>query len=517
MGENMAPATGTLGIALKHAMALLKDKKLALAQQQAEAILKQVPAEINALYILSVALRLQGKPQNALITAEQLVNLTPEKAESHQELAMSLRALDRHPEALAAARAALALNNKLSACWKLVAQLLTRNGDEEGASEARRQFIKASSHHPDLIKATDLVFEGRLAVAERLLRSYLKQSPLDINAMRLLAEVGMKLGVFRDAEVLLERCLKLAPDFELARFDYALVLQKRQKNSQALDQLAILLEIEPDNPAYLTRKATTYVHTGQYDIACEIFESVLKRYPNNGQLYVTYGHALKTIGKQQQGIEAYRKAISLGAMVGEAYWSLANLKTVQFSDQDVVAMRQFESRKSCSRKDKFHLCFALGKALEDARDYDQAFHYYQKGNEIKAREVRYSADENKEITQKIISVCNKSLFHDRRSGCSSPSPIFILGLPRSGSTLLEQILSSHSLVDGTKELPDIIAIAQRLSRKQKRTDEGQYPAVLETLSSSELKALGEEYLERVKIQRGDAPYLSIKCPTISLI
>lgn len=511
--------TGSLKTALQHAMSLLRNSQLDLAEEQATAILEQIPNEVNARFIIAITKRRQGHLNQAFTAIDAVVEEVPEFAEAHQERGLILQALGDATQAIQAFRKAVNYDKKLPASWKALAYLLIAEGDESDAREAFRHHLVASSDNADLLKAVDMIVTGRLGKAERVLRPYLKQHPNNVNAIRLLAEVGIKLGVNNDAENLLERCLELAPDYHMARFDYARVLQRRQKNVQALAELEKLLKLEPDNPAYLAQRATTLVHIGQYKEAIAIYERVLSGYSVKPDLYLSYGHALKTVGRQADSVAAYREAIAHQPTLGDAYWSMANLKTFHFSEEDVAAMRDVVDDPACRPQDRYQLCFALGKALEDIEQFDESFSYYQRGNQLKLIEVQYDPEETENNKQRMIAACDVQLFKQHLfkpycggSGCDDPAPFFIVGLPRSGSTLLEQVLASHSQVDGTKELPDIITIAQRLSGKKKRTDESKYPNILNKLSAQQLRDLGLEYLQRTRVQRGNAPFFIDKMP-----
>jgi tetratricopeptide (TPR) repeat protein len=329
----------------------------------------------------------------------------------------------------------------------------------------------------------------------------------------MLADIGIRLGQFEDAQKLLERCLELAPDFHLARNDYANVLTKRQQYEAAMVQLDRLLEIEPDNPNHMLLKASVLVHIAEFGQAIEIYDRVLEEFPKQPRSHLSKGHALKTLGRNAEGIEAYRTAIKQQPTLGEAFWSLANLKTFRFEEDEISAMRKQVKDGTKNAHDYYHLCFALGKALEDREEYDESFACYRRGNAVRRKTVHWDRDEHRANIQRLIDFFDKRFFADRRGqGVANADPIFIVGLPRAGSTLLEQILASHSQVEGTMELPDIISIARRLSGKNKNSDESRYPEILGELSPQQLTELGDEYMKRTKIQRSGAPYFIDKMP-----
>ncbi len=348
-------------------------------------------------------------------------------------------------------------------------------------------------YHPRLIEAAVAMNENRLHDAEPLLRQHLKDDPFDVAAIRMFAELAGRLGRYKDSETLLRRTLELSPAFTAARANLALVLYRQNRPMEAIDELNRVTEEEPDNPGHANLQAAALGRVGEFDEAIGLYEKVLESAPNQPRVWMSFGHMLKTVGRQADGVAAYRKAIALMPTLGEAWWSLANLKTVQFSDEDVAAMRAALAEGGVAKEDRFHLDFALGKALEDRSEADAAFAHYAAGNALRRTELVYDADETKRFVDRLIAICTPEFFAARAGqGCAAPDPIFILGMPRAGSTLVEQILSSHSQIEGTSELPDIPVLARR---------DSDYPGGLPELSPERLSALGEEYLKRTRIQR----------------
>jgi tetratricopeptide (TPR) repeat protein len=283
--------------------------------------------------------------------------------------------------------------------------------------------------------------------------------------------------------------------------------------AEALGQIDKLLEGEPNRPAYLAQRAAILVRMGDFERALPCYEYLLEKYPAQPSIELSYGHALKTVGQQKKAIEAYRRAIKLRHDFGDGFWSLANLKTFEFTDVDIQSMRTTIEKQEATLEDQFHLCFALGKALDGRGQYDEAFDYYRLGNQVKEKLEGYDADLVSRTASEIRNVCTQEVFANKDGeGCLDPDPIFIVGLPRSGSTLLEQIIASHSMVDGTKELVHILSMVRRLGGKKKKSEESQYPAVLAKLTAEQKTDLGREYLDRAKIQRGSAPYFTDKMP-----
>jgi tetratricopeptide (TPR) repeat protein len=493
--------TGSLETALAYASRLLQSNP-AMALEQASEILKVAPGHPPATLLMGVARRLLGDPAGALEVLEPLARGQPNWALAHYEWGMAL-ADDSQPEAaLAALRRAVTLKPKLPDAWRAIGDHLILKGDARGADAAYAEHIKASTQDPKLIVAAAALVEGRIALAEKLLRTHLKQFPTDVAAIRMLAEVAARLGRNPDAEVLLERCLELAPSFHPARHQYAIVLQRQNKAAAALRQLDRLEQIDPRNPSYRNLKAVVLTKIGDYRESIEIYAEVLAAHPEHSKLWLMYGHALSTAGREEDGVAAYRRSIELAPHFGEAYWSLANLKTFRFSAAEKRAMQTQLARTDLSAEDRLHFDFAMGKALEDDADYAASFSHYASANRLRRSRLDYDAGEMSAFVGQCIELFSAEFFSSRAGhGTPAPDPIFILGLPRSGSTLIEQILASHSCVEGTMELPDILAMAAALAGKRKPSEAAKYPRVLAELDAATCRRLGEGYIEDTRIQR----------------
>lgn len=357
----------------------------------------------------------------------------------------------------------------------------------------------------DLMQAALALHDNQLHVAEPLLKAYLKRDPFDARAIRMLAELAGRIGRYKDAETLLRRAVELAPGFTAARANLALVLYRQNRAPEALTLLDAVIADEPDNPGHANLKAAALGRLGGFEDAITLYEKVLHDAPGQPRVWLSYGHMLKTVGRRDDGIAAYRRALSLLPTLGDAWWSLANLKTVRFDDADIAAMEAALAREDLDVEDRFHLDFALGKAFEDRRDAVQSFAHYDAGNALRRTRIVYDADETSAFLDRSIAVLTPEFLDARRGqGCDAPDPIFVLGMPRAGSTLIEQILASHSLVEGTTELPDMPALARRIA---------DYPDGLATLSADALREIGEEYLRRAAIQRRtDRPFFIDKLP-----
>jgi tetratricopeptide (TPR) repeat protein len=354
------------------------------------------------------------------------------------------------------------------------------------------------------VEAAIALNENRLDVAERLLKPHLKDDPFDVAAMRMLAELAGRIGRWRDAENLLRRALELAPEFTAARANLAMVLSRMGRPAEALELLDDIFAAEPEEVGHWNLKAATLGRLGDFDEAIRLYEDVLAKAPGQPRVWLSYGHMLKTVGRQADGIDAYRKAIALKPTFGEAWWSLANLKTVKFDKADIAAMKEAARSPGLTQEDRFHLDFALGKAMHDAGRPDEAFAHYSAANALRLRSEPYDAAKLTATVDRCIAKFTAEALAERQGGCLAADPIFIVGMPRAGSTLVEQILSSHSQIEGTSELPDLPALVRKA---------GVYPGRALELSADERCSLGEEYLKRAGIQRRtDKPFFIDKLP-----
>ena len=508
-----ASPTGTLDTALDHARHLLASDP-AMAAQQASEIIRVVGRHPMALLILAASHRVRGQATHALDVLEPLVREHPQWALAHLEHGLALGRAGRGDAAVSALRRALALKADLPQAWRELGDHLAAMDDSDGAAAAYLQHTRYSTRDPELMQAAGALADNRIPEAEALLRARLKRTPTDVAAIRMLAEVAARVGRIDDAEALLARCLELAPDFHAARQNHALVLRRANRPQEALQAIDALLAHDPDNPAHLNLKAVVLCRVGDYEPALALYERVLASYPNQAKIWMSYGHALKTAGHAARAIEAYRRALAREPGFGEVWWSLANLKTFRFSDDDVDVMRAQRARHDLADDHRLHLDFALGKALEDAGEYAPSFAHYRDGNALRRTQLAYSADDTHARTERLKAAHTATFFAGRTGlGCEAPDPIFIVGMPRAGSTLLEQILASHSAVEGTMELPEITSITRDL-RTQARADGAEtYHDLLADLDGDALRALGERYLEATRIHRKSGrPFFIDKMP-----
>jgi len=367
-----------------------------------------------------------------------------------------------------------------------------------------QQSIARGLANPQMMAAALALYEGRLHEAEPLLKAQLKRDPFDVAAIRMLAELAARIERYRDAENLLRRALEIAPDFVAARSNLATVLHRQGRSVEAVEELDRLQQLDPDNLMNANLKAAVLGRVGEFDEALALYEQVLQGFGKQPKIWMSYGHMLKTVGRQADAVTAYRRALALAPTLGEVWWSLANLKTVAFDDADLAAMLAAREQTDISAADRFHLHFALGKAYEDRREPDAAFHHYEKGNALRKTQIHYDADQTRAAVDHAKTLYTPAFFEARGDfGAAAPDPIFIIGMPRAGSTLIEQILASHSMVEGTMELPDIPQLFAKA-----RNDGG-----LAKLTAADAKALGEQFLHDTQVQRkSDKPLYIDKLP-----
>jgi tetratricopeptide (TPR) repeat protein len=505
--------TGPLQVALQHTTRLLASNP-ALAIEQAGEILKAVPHHPLATLLLGIAHRTLGDCDAALKTLEPLSAAHPRWAPAFYELGLTHLERESAEPALKALRRAVYLDPNIPDAWRIIGDQLTAQGDSQGADSAYAQHLKASTNDPRLMAAASALCEGRIPEAEYRLREHLKQFPTDVAAIRMLAEVGGRLGRFGDAEKLLTRALELAPSFHAARHNLALVLNKQNKFADSLAQIEWLMAAEPRDSGHRNLKAVVLARIGDYPQALDIYADILAKHPGQAMIWMSFAHALSSAGRTQDSIAAYRRCLALRPHSGEAYWSLANLKTFRFTEPEVTVMRALLTEPKTTEDDRAQLHFALGKALEDAGQYADSFLNYSVANAMRLAKVGYNPDNTSILARRSKALFTQDFMAARRGyGSAAPDPIFIVGLPRAGSTLIEQILASHSQVEGTMELPNIMAIALQLGGKTARAEESTYPEVLQDLSAADCRALGEQYLAETRIQRqAGKPYFIDKMP-----
>jgi tetratricopeptide (TPR) repeat protein len=495
--------------------ALLKALRFAEAAAAAARLVAAAPGHRDALYLLALAQRQQQRPREALAALDELERHHPRFSRLFQERGHCYVALKDAPQAIAAYRKAVQINATLSATWGMLEGLYRLVGDAPNAAYAAAQGARLKSLPAPVVSATNLYCDGDLPGAEKMIRAFLLEHGDQIEAMRLLARIGSDLEVYDDAELLLAAVLERAPDYSAARHDYAGVLLARHKYREARAELERLLAADPDNRDLRTLRAAATVGLGEHEEALELYRALLGQAEGReaADLHLSVAHALKTLGRQAEGIDEYRAAAHARKDFGDAYWSLANLKTYRFPDNELDDMRAAEALPTTSLVDRYHLCFALGKAYEDRGDYAESWRWYERGNALKRAESRYRPEPVELNTANQQKVCTREFFGEREGyGLKSSEPIFIVGLPRSGSTLIDQILASHSQVEGTQELADIPRLVHELQGREPDLQNPRYPAILAQLPREAFAGFATRYLEDTRIYRAGTPRFIDKMP-----
>lgn len=498
---------------MKPVQSLMYKGRFGEALADTDKILLAEPDNMDALYIKAVCQRYLGRTKDALHTVQTLLSLSPDFGRGHQEEGHIHRARGNMDAALLAYRRACQCNPVLHASWKAQAQILEARGQGDAAREMRNQEQRVMALPKELVAISHLLHEGKLVKAETACRAFLQKNPRNVEAMRLLADIGARLGVLEDSDFLLESACAFEPDNIQLRIDYIQVLRKRQKFAEALEESRKLYARDKANPVFQSLHAIELMQTGDYDNALALFDAVLDKLPNDPVTLTSRGHALKTFGRHDDAVQSYQRAAKADPAHGDAYYGLANLKTYRFAEPEMAQMQEQLDSNRLSHQNRIHMCFALGKAYEDREDYDRSFAFYEQGNNLKRLQSRYDADKMTAELDAQITACTPQLFATQSGkGHMAADPIFILGLPRAGSTLLEQILASHSQIDGTLELPNILSLAHRLRRKKQADNISLYPGNLHELDAQQLAEMGRDFIENTRIHRQGAPFFIDKMP-----
>lgn len=515
---------------------VVQNAQRAIAQRQfdqAESSLRQALSDVvedpqselerrDARYTLAVAQRYQERTTEARATLDDLLADAPEFGRGYQERGHMLLVENRLEDARIAYERAVFHNGALVASWKALLNLYDLHDHSLNPLRAKQQgFAKAQLEYllalpAELITVNSYLHEGKLYKADQLCRHFLRQHKEHIEGMRLLAKVGEQLGIMADAEFLLETAFEIAPNNLRVRYDYANLLLKMQKFEKSYQQTAALVAADAEDLSFVALHANATAGVGDQAAAVALYRQVLKQADAQPTLHVMCGHAQKTLGDLADSIRSYQAAYQLQPDYGDAYWSLANTKSYRFTDVEMAQMREQEAMATTQEADRIHLCFALGKAYEDAAAFEDSFRYYQRGNELKRRSIRHTPEYLAMRTSAQVKYCTETLFESKKGvGHTDPAPIFIVGLPRAGSTLLEQILASHSQVEGTMELPNIISLVQRLRggvRLRRGDEEPRYPRILHELEDSYFTRFGEQFIADTQVYRSGAPLFIDKNP-----
>ena len=483
------------------------------ALPKALTLLAGLPENRDILLLTATSQRCLGQIDAAMETLDRLERLYPRFSRLHQERGMAFVGRRDAPNAINSLLISVNINPALPASWSMLEGLYRMTGDAENAATATAHVETLKTLAPEIVAATSHFSDGDIGLAEQIIRPYLLKHGDDPEAMRLLARIGIEMEVLNDAETLLEAVLDRLPNYHAARYDYVQTLIKRQKHIEARAEVQKLLAIDPTNADYLTLAANAEVGLGQSERALEIYAEMLRLQPSSWDVPLWMGHAQKTIGQVPQAIASYRAAAAARANFGDAYWSLANLKTYRFTDDEIARMRAEEGATTTLPVDRLHLCFALGKALEDRGEFEASWTFYKRGNALKRSESKYVPEITETNTEGQKRVCTAAFFAARAGwGDPRPDPIFVLGLPRAGSTLIEQILASHSQVEGTLELSDVQRAVLDIQGQGPKEERPRYPDALADLSAEAFRAMGERYLADTRAYRTDTPFFIDKMP-----
>jgi tetratricopeptide (TPR) repeat protein len=495
MQENDSPKAS-----FDRATTFLRGGDPVMAERICRQALNEHPRDANLLCLLGASLIRQQKPKEAEHVLSRAVRIYASFSRAHEGLAEALIMQGRLKEALASLEQAEALEPGSPSIRMKKAKVLTGLGNEDDATRELEASFKLTPHREDLVRGLGLQRMGNLRDAEKVYRDVLLKDPSNVDALRLLAGVAMRAKQWGDAEALLERALELAPDFHQGWFDLGLSRQEQDKTAEAIHAYEQVIRLEPGLPQGYTSVGTVKAMIGSHDEAMEQFQAALERDPAHFGALSGMGHVLKTIGKQDEAIASYRECVRQNPDHGETWWSMANLKTFKFTDDEIESMAARAERETLIEEQRANFFFALGKAWEDKKDYDQAFEYYARGNANRRDRESYDPVQTVDLHDRFIETFSKEFLEEQRGGgCDSRAPILIVGLPRSGSTLIEQILASHPDVEGTHELPDLGRVARSIGLG--REDRKAYPEAMASLGSAELRRLGEEYLQRTERHR----------------
>ena len=467
--------------------------------------------EKDFYYLTSVCFRYLNEPKKALINLDKLIQIDPNYGRAYQEIGHTNILLKNKNKALKAYLRAVRHNPSLQSSWLGILALETKN--EELIKFVEQNVIYLKDLPPELKTVISFTHEGKLSRADRICREYLRDHPHDIEAMRLLANIGRDLNIYEDAEFLLESALLFDPENAKIKYDYINILTKRQKYGEALKHAQDFYNEDKKNINAMKLLSTALFRTDRYQEAIDIYNDILKLEPKNTDVMLSMGHLYKTSGEIDKSINCYQMAYKTDKYFGDSYWSLANLKTYTFSESEVISIDKMVNDPYVSVDEKTFMHFALGKAYEDLNEYEKSFNHYKEGNLIKKSKALFNVNDFEKECTNQIDVCTDDLFEMKSKwGSESKAPIFILGLPRVGSTLIEQILSSHSLVEPTHELPNIISTALRLNERKAQDKKSRYPDILLSLSSPQLKLIGDKYIKDSEVFRSDKPYFIDKMP-----
>ena len=472
------------------------------------------PDDPNVRYLACLLLRLQGRNDEAMQSLQSLTSDVPDHARAFQEMTTVALAINEPKLAHAAAERAVELDPALMQCWQFLIPL-RRKFSPSSAEAAAAQLDFLRSLPPELRTVISYLANNKVQDAERLAKHFLRDNKTHPEGMRLLAEVLTRKNILDEAQFLLETLVALQPKMIPARLQLFHVLMRRQRFHSAFDIAASLNKDAPTDTGEIKRAyAAAAFAVGNIEEAKDLYAQLAKNAPADHLIPISQGHIFNAIGERENAVAAFQRCISLKPAHGDSYWSLANTKSYRFDDNEIASMQKLEESDPLSTLDRVQICFALGKALEDKNLFDDAFNYYDRGNSLKLPTTHYDPVQLRKRVQAQIDVCTSELFESRQHvGVQNIDPIFIVGLPRAGSTLLEQILASHSQVDGTMELHNVLDLAKRLRGRDADQDgTPRYPAILGDLDNDLFAQFGAQFIDQTRIYRGSGQLFIDKMP-----
>jgi len=493
-------------------IALIKSGDPAAAETRCRSALDQYPRDVNMLALLGALLIKLDRSAEAESTLRQVIAEAPTFAKPQEDLGFLLVKQNRAAEALPFLERATHLDPKLENAWFTLGKALTMLGRGADADLAFEQCFALSPERRLMALAAEHQKEGRLDEAEHFYRRILRHNPRNVDAMRLLALIALKAGRDSEAESLLEKAISLAPDFLLAILDLGRLRKEQDRYGEALECFDKAIALDPASPQAHYLRGSTLAPASFTQEAIEAYEECLKLRPTHVGALIGLGHVLKAVGRYREAVASYDACIRQLPDFGETYWSLANLKTYRFDDATIAEMERRVGVPGLTIQSEVNFLFALGKACEDRGDFDRAWGYYRSGNMKQRAEVSYDPVQTETMNDRLVRVFSADFLRSRQGiGLADPAPIFIVGLPRSGSTLLEQILASHSQVEGTSELPYLGRVAVWLNRN--RADGINYPEAVRELQAANYQSLAQDYLAFAQMhRRSGAPRFIDKNP-----
>ena len=477
-------------------------------------VLAREPDNVEARYALAVAQRHQHEWTKALATLNGMLERNPNFGRAHQEVGYNYIALENLLRAGAAFERAIAADPSLVNSWRCLAKLYHDSGNMDRLKPVEEQLTFLESLPAELLAVISYLSDNRLADAERLCKHFLRSNRTHVEGMRLLAEIATRNRTFDEAEFLLESCVEFHPSHREARVQYANILMRMQKFSKAYGQAEKLLAEYPEDDNHIRALyAAACAGVGRNAAAIENYERLMRHHPDNHFFPVSLAHVHKSDGDIEKAVTLYREAYRIKPDHGDAFWSLANTKSHEFTDDELARMQSLVTSPATAENDRIQICFALGDAYERRSEYAQSFEFYRRGNALKQPTTYHDSRHLQVRIDSQIEACTEELFARRAGlGCDAADPIFVVGLPRSGSTLIEQILSSHSAVDGTMELHNVLNLAKRLRGRDEPNQPPRYPRILNEIEDDYFRRFGEQFMEDTRVYRGTAPYFVDKMP-----